>query len=87
MYLDRSSTDDWVLVSSKLPGSFLWLLNLVSRNIEEQPKILYYVLSSLESAIMPRHASVLHTWDGRHLKLRYNSAQKTELNRAYFNSN
>ena len=54
-------TESWQVVSSQLPPTFLWLLNVVAESIEEDPMDVYNGACVIESQLLPKNAKLLHT--------------------------
>ena len=68
---DKVTDADWEVLSSQLPTTFVWLLNLISQSIEEQPKLVYARVCSMETLIFQKYAKLLYTiTDPVDLKLR-----------------
>jgi len=58
---EKTTDADWEVLSSQLPTTFVWLLNLISQTIEEPPKHVYVRVCSMETIIFQKHAKLLYT--------------------------
>jgi hypothetical protein len=67
--------EDWVILQTELPGTFVWMLNIVADIIEEKPDYVYAKLTDLETIIFQGSGNLLHTLtDWKELRKRLTSA-------------
>ena len=79
--LTDQSKEAWQLVSSQLPATFVWLLELICESIEEEPQLVYHHTCVLESMVFQRSAKLLHTLaDPKELKKRLVTALQHDIN-------
>ena len=76
------SIEAWQLVSSQLSSSFLWLLELISESIEEEPQLVYRHIYAVETMVFQRNAKLLHSLSDQHeLKRRLVATLLSAINR------